>query len=416
MTDDNDTIPVYLMPVAAILGMYIVVGGLRALYLIYINVTYDPLDRKQPAPLITIGSSPFNALCFTLVVAIIGYGSIVGKINKAMIESEYAHFDPYDILGVSESTPKSDITQAYRQLVKVHHPDKGGSESIFLKIQQAYEALTDELGIANYAKYGHPDGPISAPSFQLALPNWLLFPEGKIAAVMILLYMLMMVGIGIFTVRTLTGKDNAAKKSADLDTNSVGLDDLAYMGKLLHPNSTHFDVLVAIASAPENLQWSTTLYEKIEKMREEAMEEKKKQSKTLKKESVSFDDALNDDAGWDDEENEEDESAKQAALLAKKAEEDRQRDLQQLKKATGQVKEVMEGIDDGVLGQQWVENTLSSKDNWPPKDLSILKDVDLTYNGKNVSPMDHPGLRRLLCMTMGRINSRMLNTHPELCK
>ena len=76
----------------------------------------------------------------------------------------------------------------------------------------------------------------------------------------------------------------------------------------------------------------------------------------------------------------------------------------------------MEGIDDGVIGQKWVENTLAENGFWPPKDLGILEGAKFNYNGKKVSALEHPGLRRNICMLMGRLNSMLLNTHPELCK
>ena len=95
-----------------------------------------------------------------------------------------------------------------------------------------------------------------------------------------------------------------------------------------------------------------------------------------------------------DDGDDEDESAKQAALAAKKAEEEKKRELEQLKKATGQVKDPLEGIDDGVLGQDWVRKTLEEKGHWPPKELSFLNDEKFEYKGKMVSVMNHPGLRR----------------------
>jgi hypothetical protein len=66
------------------------------------------------------------------------------------------------------------------------------------------------------------------------------------------------------------------------------------------------------------------------------------------------------------------------------------------------------------LGQEWVEATLSKAKVWPPEDIGLLKDATFDYKGKQVSAMDHPGLRRNLCMTVGRLNSQMLNSHPEL--
>jgi hypothetical protein len=110
-----------------------------------------------------------------------------------------------------------------------------------------------------------------------------------------------------------------------------------------------------------------------------------------------------------------DEETKRKAALAKAADEQKKKDQEQLNKATGKIKLLLEGIDEGVIGQKWVENILASKEAWPPKDLCFLKDEMFDYKGKKVSALDHPGLRRNICMIMGRINSLMLNTHPELC-
>ena len=51
--------------------------------------------------------------------------------------------DYYKILGVKSDASKEDIKKAYRNLVKVHHPDAGGSENEFKNISQAYETLSD---------------------------------------------------------------------------------------------------------------------------------------------------------------------------------------------------------------------------------------------------------------------------------
>lgn len=49
----------------------------------------------------------------------------------------------YEILGVSKDASQDEIKKAYRNLVKVHHPDKGGSDDKFKEISQAYETLSD---------------------------------------------------------------------------------------------------------------------------------------------------------------------------------------------------------------------------------------------------------------------------------
>lgn len=52
----------------------------------------------------------------------------------------------WEVLGVSESTTKGEITNAYRALAKVHHPDVGGSSEDFVRLRRAYEAGLAALG------------------------------------------------------------------------------------------------------------------------------------------------------------------------------------------------------------------------------------------------------------------------------
>ena len=49
--------------------------------------------------------------------------------------------DPYKILKVDSSTKLEEIKQAYRKLVKIHHPDKGGDAKVILEINAAWEIL-----------------------------------------------------------------------------------------------------------------------------------------------------------------------------------------------------------------------------------------------------------------------------------
>ena len=58
--------------------------------------------------------------------------------------------DPYKILGVSSSAPPAEIKKAYRKLVLKHHPDHGGDEEEFKKINEAYSILSDEAKRAQF--------------------------------------------------------------------------------------------------------------------------------------------------------------------------------------------------------------------------------------------------------------------------
>ena len=49
--------------------------------------------------------------------------------------------DPYEILKVHPSTKLEEIKKAYRKLVKIHHPDKGGDSAVMLEVNSAWEIL-----------------------------------------------------------------------------------------------------------------------------------------------------------------------------------------------------------------------------------------------------------------------------------
>jgi DnaJ-class molecular chaperone len=51
--------------------------------------------------------------------------------------------DYYSILGVPKGASDDDIKKAYRKLAMKHHPDRGGDQTEFQKIQEAYAVLSD---------------------------------------------------------------------------------------------------------------------------------------------------------------------------------------------------------------------------------------------------------------------------------
>ena len=48
-------------------------------------------------------------------------------------------------LGLHPGASLSDVKSAYRERVKQHHPDQGGSIQDFLRVQEAYEYLLNEV-------------------------------------------------------------------------------------------------------------------------------------------------------------------------------------------------------------------------------------------------------------------------------
>lgn len=244
--------------------------------------------------------------------------------------------------------------------------------------------------------------------------------EGKSSMLYVILgYGLVLVGIIAATVYYFFFKKKEAKRgeNADVDevlaTKTVGLGDVTYIASKLTPDSDQLDVLLAIASTPESIAWSTKTLESRERViakriEEEKEEENKKKSKGKKPEDDKIFEF--DDDGWADEDDE-DEETKRKSDLANKIMEEKQK-LEQ--EATKKTKILLEGMDDGVVGQEWVEKTLKETDLWPPKDLRFLNDMKFDHKGKKVSALDHPGLRRNLLFVVGRLNSLALNTHPEL--
>lgn len=61
----------------------------------------------------------------------------------------------YTILGLEKNATQEDIKKAYREKSKKHHPDKGGSEDTFKKINEAYSTLSDEQKRFNYDNKGN---------------------------------------------------------------------------------------------------------------------------------------------------------------------------------------------------------------------------------------------------------------------
>jgi len=49
--------------------------------------------------------------------------------------------DPYQILKVHPNAKLEEVKKAYRKLVKIHHPDKGGDSTVMLEVNSAWEIL-----------------------------------------------------------------------------------------------------------------------------------------------------------------------------------------------------------------------------------------------------------------------------------
>ena len=63
--------------------------------------------------------------------------------------------DYYDVLGVGKGASADEIKKAFRRAAIEHHPDRGGDETKFKEINEAYEVLKDSEKRKRYDQFGH---------------------------------------------------------------------------------------------------------------------------------------------------------------------------------------------------------------------------------------------------------------------
>lgn len=75
----------------------------------------------------------------------------------------------YDVLGVPKGASKEDIKKAFYKLAAKYHPDKkGGDETKFKEVNEAYQVLSDEKKRKEYDTYGQTfngQGPMGGAGF-----------------------------------------------------------------------------------------------------------------------------------------------------------------------------------------------------------------------------------------------------------
>lgn len=63
--------------------------------------------------------------------------------------------DYYEVLGVSKDASADEVKKAFRRAAVEHHPDRGGDETKFKEINEAYEVLKDNEKRKRYDQFGH---------------------------------------------------------------------------------------------------------------------------------------------------------------------------------------------------------------------------------------------------------------------
>jgi translocation protein SEC63 len=120
------------------------------------------------------------------IAAFIGWAIMAGMIylTATTQRTTATIWNPYDILGLSESATEKQIKSHYRKLGLQYHPDKARpdpakNETIeslndrWVELSKAYQALTDEEVRNNWIQYGHPDGK-QGFSIGIALPKFIV--------------------------------------------------------------------------------------------------------------------------------------------------------------------------------------------------------------------------------------------------
>ena len=72
--------------------------------------------------------------------------------------------DYYETLGISKDASADEVKKAFRRAAIEHHPDRGGDETKFKEINEAYEVLGDPEKRKRYDQFGHAGVGGSGPS------------------------------------------------------------------------------------------------------------------------------------------------------------------------------------------------------------------------------------------------------------
>mmetsp|Transcript_8432 Transcript_8432/g.26266 ORF Transcript_8432/g.26266 Transcript_8432/m.26266 type:complete len:628 (-) Transcript_8432:286-2169(-) len=168
-------------------------------------------------------------------------------------DGELMRFDPFAILRIDETADEKVIRKAYRRLSLIYHPDKNPNnqtaEEMFIKVTEAYQALTDPIAIENMKKYGNINGH-QALKVSFGLPEFLL--EQKNHYAILVVYLVVLVGV----VPAVVGA--WVMRSQKYGDNNIMYDTYRFFLHALSEHSTVKMLPEVLAGAAENRATSAT--------------------------------------------------------------------------------------------------------------------------------------------------------------
>ena len=82
----------------------------------------------------------------------------------------------YQLFGVQQDAPESDIQNAYRQLIKIYHPDQWdhwAADDVSARLSNGYQVLTDPRSRQRYNQEGHESYTGETPPTKSEIQEWL---------------------------------------------------------------------------------------------------------------------------------------------------------------------------------------------------------------------------------------------------
>lgn len=200
--------------------------------------------KEQNAPLKLLSSSYFIGHVAMLSV---GWAALLYLAFLVAFDGELMRFDPFAILGIEETTDTSAIRKAWLKLSLRYHPDKNPgnqtAEEMFLKVTDAYKALTDPEAIENLKRTGNINGH-QALKVSFGLPEFLLDQKNHYAILVVYLILLVIVVPAVVAAWVM--------RSQKYGENNIMYDSYRFFLQTLSEHSTVKMLPEVLAGAAEN--------------------------------------------------------------------------------------------------------------------------------------------------------------------